>query len=137
ADFALHDHRRISFFGITIANGIACTRTGMLPGVCGFVSIQQAGKMKSATLSQRQSSFALSNQRRRKRSADARRRARVELFCEPLEPRMLLATAAAGDQFVVAETLGFTSTPAAIAVQADGSFTAAWESFEEEASGSG
>ncbi|QDU30673.1 Bifunctional hemolysin/adenylate cyclase precursor [Anatilimnocola aggregata] len=50
---------------------------------------------------------------------------------------MLLATAAAGDQFVVAETVGFASTPAAIAVQANGSFTAAWESFEEEASGSG
>ncbi len=38
---------------------------------------------------------------------------------------------------MVAETLGFESTPAAIAVHADGSFITAWESFEEDGSGFG
>lgn len=62
---------------------------------------------------------------------------RRSLFCELLEPRLLLTTAPIGDQFVVAETLAFAATPAAIAVNNDGSFSAAWESFEEEAGGSG
>ena len=66
-----------------------------------------------------------------------RRRPLAHLLAEPLEPRLLLTTAPIGDQFVVAETLGFESTPAAIAVHADGSFTTALESFEEDGSGFG
>ncbi|MCC9608309.1 GEVED domain-containing protein [Blastopirellula sp. JC732] len=50
---------------------------------------------------------------------------------------MALTTAPLGDQFVVAETLGFTATPAAVAVQADGSIITAWESYEEDGSGFG
>ena len=66
-----------------------------------------------------------------------RRRPLAKLIGETLEPRMLLTTAPIGDQFVVADTLGFTATPAAIAVHADGSFTTAFESFEEDGSGFG
>ena len=66
-----------------------------------------------------------------------RQNSRAKLFCESLEPRLLLTTAPIGDQFVVAETLGFTATPAAIAVHADGSYITAWESFEEDGSGFG
>jgi hypothetical protein len=65
---------------------------------------------------------------------DAQRR---QLFCESLEERRLMATAPLGDQFVVAETPGFTATPAAVAVHADGSYITAWESFEEDGSGFG
>src|SRR5512134_292367 len=84
-------------------------------------------------LSLRSSSFHTGqNVRKRKR-----RRPLARLIGETLEPRMLLATAPIGDQFVVAETLGFTATPAAIAVYADGSFTTAFESFEEDGSGFG
>lgn len=48
-----------------------------------------------------------------------------------------MTTAAMDDQFAVAETLDSAGTPAAIAVHGDGSFTTAWESFEEDGSGFG
>lgn len=72
------------------------------------------------------------NEQRRLRNRTQRR-----LFCESLEQRALLTTAPAGDQFVVAEVLGFVSSPPAITVQANGDFTAAWNTFEEDGSGFG
>lgn len=71
------------------------------------------------------------------RRSKTRRRDLVKSFGEQLEPRLLLTTAAMGDQFAVAETLDSAGTPAAIAVHGDGSFTTAWESFEEDGSGFG
>lgn len=59
------------------------------------------------------------------------------LRMEVLEQRTMLTTAPLGDQFVVSEAFGFTETPAALVVHADGSFTTAWESFEEDGSGFG
>lgn len=56
---------------------------------------------------------------------------------ERLEDRLLLTTAAQGDQFVVAETFGIEASPPVVAVQGSGAFTAAWQSFEEDGSGLG
>ena len=56
---------------------------------------------------------------------------------EQAEARLLLTTAAAGDQFLVAEAAGFTATPPTTAVQSSGAFTGVWESFEEDGSGFG
>lgn len=73
----------------------------------------------------------------RKEQRRLRNRTQRRLFCESLEARALLTTAPTGDQFVVAEVLGFVSSPPAITVQANGDFTAAWNSFEEDGSGFG
>lgn len=63
--------------------------------------------------------------------------ARTSVAVEPLESRMLLTTAPIGDQFLVADATEFESTPAALAVDSGGAFTAAWESFEGDGSGFG
>ena len=60
-----------------------------------------------------------------------------QLRHEALEPRLLMTTAPAGDQFAVAEVYGFESTPAAVAVDASGGSILAWESYEEDGSGFG
>lgn len=80
--------------------------------------------------------------RRRKLVTDKmskRKRAQVlsHLRHEALEPRLLMTTAPAGDQFAVAEVMGFESTPAAIAVKTSGDYVVSWESFEEDGSGFG
>lgn len=56
---------------------------------------------------------------------------------DALESRLLLTTAAAGDQFLVAESASFSSTPPMVAVQSGGAFTSVWESFETDGSGFG
>ena len=66
-----------------------------------------------------------------------RKLARAKLLCESLESRQMLTTAAIGEQFLVAETPGFIASPAAMAVQADGSFVTAWETLDEDGSGFG
>lgn len=64
-------------------------------------------------------------------------RSRPRLLVELLEPRVVMASGAIGDQFLVAETFGFESSPPALVVNLDGTFTAAWESFEEDGNGFG
>lgn len=56
---------------------------------------------------------------------------------DSLESRVLLTTAASGDQFLVAEAAGFESTPPSVTVQSTGAFTGVWESFEADGSGFG
>ena len=78
-----------------------------------------------------------SKKNRKKNASEHREQSRRPFAYETLETRRLLATAPLGDQFVVAETLGFAATPAAIAVHSDGSYVAAWDSFGEDGSGFG
>ena len=65
-----------------------------------------------------------------------RKRSKVisQLRHEALEPRLLMTTAPAGDQFAVAEVYGFENTPSAIAVNSSGAYMVAWESYEEDCS---
>lgn len=81
--------------------------------------------------------FRSSQGSRKERLSERRRQTRRPFVYETLETRRLLATAPLGDQFAVAETLGFAATPAAIAVHPDGSYVAAWSSFGEDGSGFG
>jgi hypothetical protein len=73
------------------------------------------------------------------RTNRARRRGRSDLHpvSDAVEARILLTTAAAGDQFLVAETLGYEGTPASVTVHPDGSFTTVWSSFEADGNGFG
>lgn len=64
-----------------------------------------------------------------------RHRLQRRLVAELLESRLTLSTAPLGDQFLVAETLGFEATPAALAVQPSGQFMVAWESYQSDGTG--
>jgi hypothetical protein len=74
----------------------------------------------------------------RGRLAQRNRKKVISGLChEQLEPRLLMTTAPAGDQFAVAAVSGFEGTPASIAVNNSGDYVVAWESFEEDGSGFG
>lgn len=73
----------------------------------------------------------------RSRSRSRRRSPETSRHIETSEARLLLTTAAAGDQFLVAEVASFESSAPATAVDSGGAFTSVWESFEEDGSGFG